>query len=88
VIEKYRVWIDYVVIDIIIQGVINDDCYSIRDDGSYWLENLGKRILIQSVNDYMDEIIRIEGKERSRSYHIELFSQALARKFLSFKWEK
>lgn len=87
VIEKFRVWIDYVVVSILVQSVINEDCYSQKEDGSYWLENLGKRILIQSVNDYLDEIIRIEGKDRSRGYHLTVFAQALARKFLNFKDE-
>lgn len=87
IIEKFRVWIDYVVVSILVQSVINEDCYSRKEDGSYWLENLGKRILIQSVNDYLDEIIRIEGKDRSRGYHLTVFAQALARKFLNFKGE-
>ncbi len=56
VIERYRVWADYVVISLAMQKVVNEDCFSIRDDGSYWLEALGKRILIQSINDYFEEV--------------------------------
>lgn len=78
VIEKYRVWIDFVVVKLLQQNAINADCYSIRDDGSYWLEALGKRILIQSVNDYFDEVITMDGVNRSRQNHIALYSQKLA----------
>lgn len=78
VIEKYRVWIDFVVVKLLQQNAINNDCYSIRDDGSYWLEALGKRILIQSVNDYFDEVITMDGVNRSRQNHIALYSQKLA----------
>jgi len=83
VIELYRVWIDYVVINLSIQKVIDEDCYSIKKDGSYWLESMGKRILIQSVNDYLDEIIDVSGVSRSRSEHINLYAQKLATKFMN-----
>jgi len=84
VIEKYRVWVDYVVISLINQDVINEDCFSIRSDGSYWLENLGKRILIQSINDYFDEIVNIKGISRTRGNHITLYAQELSKIFLDF----
>ena len=83
VIEVFRIWVDYVVFSLCIQEVIDEDCYSIKN-GAYWLENLGRRILIQSINDYLDEVIRMNGKERSRAVHIDLYSQGLAQKFL--KW--
>ena len=85
VIEKYRVWSDYVVFSLLIQEAVNEDCYSVKDDGSFWLEALGKRILIQAQNDYLSEIVKMDGKDRSRNTHIELYAQALAQKFLKFK---
>jgi len=84
VIEIFRVWIDYIVVHLLLQNAIDEDCYSIKPDGSYWLENMGKRILIQSINDYLSEIINIKGLERSRHTHIELHCQNLAQKFLKF----
>jgi len=33
VIELYRVWVDFVVVNLCIQEVIDDDCYSITPDG-------------------------------------------------------
>ena len=57
VIELYRVWVDYVTMNIACQGVITDDYYSVRTDGSHWLEALGRRVLIQSLNDYLEEVV-------------------------------
>lgn len=81
VIERYRVWADYVVFTLVMQHVINDDCYSVREDGSFWLDNLGRRIVIQSLNDYLDEVITIKGVQRSRLVQIDLYAQALAQQF-------
>ncbi len=78
VIEVFRIWIDYVVVRLCSSDVISDDCYSIRSDGSYWLEGLGKRILIQSVNDYLDEVINMNGVERSRREQILIEARSLA----------
>jgi len=83
VIEKYRVWADYVVFGLCLQEVVNEDCFTIKEDGSYWLEASGKRILIQSVNDYLSEIIKVKGMERSRESHIELHAHNLAQRFLN-----
>jgi CRISPR-associated protein Cas1 len=85
VIEKYRIWADYVVISIASQNVIDDDFFSINNDGSYWLEGLGKRVLIQSMNDYLEEIILKDSLERTRNTHIQLYAHKLAKKFLAFK---
>jgi CRISPR-associated protein Cas1 len=82
VIEKFRVWVDYVVVNLSIQQVIDEDCYSVKTDGSYWLESMGRRILIQSINDYLDEVISMDGIQRSRLTHIDLYAQALAQRFL------
>lgn len=82
IIERYRVWIDYIVFGLCMQKVINEDCFSIKPDGSYWLEANGKRILIQSVNDYLEEVVNINGLERGRGTHIELYAASLAQVFL------
>lgn len=84
IIERYRIWADYVVFSLAMQEVINEDCYSVREDGSFWLEGLGKRILIQSMNDYLDEVIKKKGINRSRLQHINLFAQNLAQKFKKY----
>ena len=81
-VELYRVWADYVVINLAIQEIFTPDMYSINN-GTYWLEQLGKRILIQSVNDYLDEIVKLNGTDRSRASHIDLHAQKFAQQLLN-----
>ncbi|MDR0981882.1 MAG: CRISPR-associated endonuclease Cas1 [Culturomica sp.] len=81
VIERYRIWVDYVVWQLARQHAVGEECYSIQSDGACWLENLGRRILIQSLNDYMSEIISINALDRSRLTHIDLYCQSLAQNF-------
>ena len=84
VIELYRVWIDYVVFSLLAQEVVTEDYYSRREDGSCWLESLGRRVIIQSVNDYLDEVVTHEGINRSRGTLIDLYCQGLAQKFKNY----
>lgn len=84
VIEKYRIWVDYVVIQLCRQDAMSEECFR-EDNGAMMLEGLGKRIVIQSVNDYMGEIIKIKGLSRSRAEHINRYAQQLASFFLQKK---
>ena len=81
VIELYRVWVDYVVYTLLIQNAITDEYYSVQSDGSYWLEPLGRRVLIQSLNDYLEETVEVRGNVRSRQHQIFLYAQNLAQQF-------
>lgn len=81
VIEIYRVWVDYVVCSLLCQKVINEEYYSCKADGSCWLEALGRRVLIQSFNDYINETVTMNGVTRSREYQIFLYTQQLAQRF-------
>lgn len=85
VIEMYRIWVDYVVYTLLAQDIITEEFYSVREDGSYWLEALGRRVLIQSLNDYMDEVITIKGVTRSRLTQLSLYVQSLAQQFKNEK---
>jgi CRISPR-associated protein Cas1 len=84
VIEKYRVWVDFVIIHLCIQQAMSEDCFRPESNGM-WLEGLGKRIVIQSINDYLAEVISIKGLERSRSEHINRYAHQLAALFLKGK---
>lgn len=84
VIELYRVWIEYVVFSLLTQKVITDEYYSVNEDGSYWLEPLGRRILIQSVNDFLDEVVPNKNTNRSRLTQISLYCQELAQVFKKY----
>lgn len=85
VIEIYRIWVEYVVYTLLTQNIVTDEFYSVREDGSHWLEPLGRRILIQSLNDYLDEVITVGGMQRSRLTSISLYCQKLAQTFKSHK---
>lgn len=80
IIELYRVWVDYVVYSILAQNIVTDDFYSVKPDGSYWLEPLGRRIVIQSLNDYLEELVPYRDSKRTRSQQIFLYVQGLAQK--------
>jgi CRISPR-associated protein Cas1 len=83
VIEKYRMWMDYVVVQLCRESAIEEELFSFDEStGACRMEPLAKRILIQSVNDYLSEIILLSGKDRSRQTHIELEAQSLAQYFL------
>lgn len=84
VIELYRIWVDYVVYTLLAQNTITDEFYSVRDDGSYWLEGLGRRVLIQSLNDYLEEKITQGGMVRSRMTHLTFYVQELAQKLKTY----
>lgn len=84
VIELYRVWVDYVVYTLLAQDVVTDDYYSRKDDGSCWLEGLGRRVLIQSLNDYLDVTTGDGPNRRSRATQIFHYAQGLAQHFKTF----
>ncbi|MFC3809782.1 CRISPR-associated endonuclease Cas1 [Lacihabitans lacunae] len=90
-IEQFRHWADYVVCHLCIQGIIDTDFFDISEsqDGRhsekpYLLNSIGKRILIQSFNDYLNELIHVNGLSRSRLNHIELTAQKTATIFKNF----
>lgn len=87
IIEIFRYWADYVVCNLCMQQVIFPDMFEIEND-DYWLANEGKRILIQSMTDYMDEVIEWQKLERSRATHIDLYCQQIAAMLKPFEGAK
>lgn len=81
VIELYRTWIDEVVFSLVIEGKVNRDTSCTESDRAYWLEDDGRRALILAVNEYLAEMVVIEGKSRLRRSHIALYCQRLAKIF-------
>ena len=63
---------------------MTNEMYSIDSDGAIWIEGLAKRILIQSINDYFEEIITIKGLSRSRNTHIQIYAQSIAQVFKKY----
>lgn len=85
VIELYRVWADFVVVRLCQQKAIIPECYTVQPNGTYWLEALGRRIVIQAMNDYLEDLITVKGQSRSRNTHLQLYAHNLAQMFLRFK---
>lgn len=85
IIELYRVWADFVVVNLCMQKAIIPECYSVQPNGTYWLEPLGRRMVIQGMSDYLEDLITIKGQNRSRNTHLQLYAHSLAQMFLNFK---
>lgn len=82
VIEWYRPWMDYVVFQLCTSEAIPIDAFDKSEEtGAVYLNPLAKRILIQSVNDFLAEIVTI-GKPQSRLSHIETAAFQLANTFV------
>lgn len=82
-IEPFRHWADYVVCHLCLQEVVCEEFFEVTL-GSYWLGTIGKRILIQSFNDYLHEKVMLEGLQRTRLVHIQLEAQKLASEMKKF----
>lgn len=85
VIELFRVWADFVVVRLCQQKAIIPECYTVQPNGTYWLEALGRRIVIQAMNDYLEDLITIKGQSRTRNTHLQLYAHNLAQMFLRSK---
>lgn len=83
-IEPYRVWADYVVLRLCMEQAMYIEFFEVYDDGAYWLGDMGKRILVQSLNDYLDEVVEVRGLSRSRVTHIDLDAQQFAAMLKTF----
>lgn len=83
-IELFRYWADFVIIHLFIYGSFIEDCFT-RSENACLLDGLGKRIVVQAMNDYLAEIINHQNKERSRLTIISDEAHALAKKFLDLQ---
>lgn len=85
VIERFRPWADYVVAYLCRQEVVFIEFFDVKGE-TFRLNDHGKRILIQTLADYFDEVTRYRNNDRSRDTHIELFAYALASMFKEGRW--
>ncbi|MBZ5857565.1 CRISPR-associated endonuclease Cas1 [Flavihumibacter profundi] len=84
IIEVFRYWADFVVTNLCMQQVIFPDMF--RVEGDEWLlSDPGKRILIQSLKDYLDELVDWECLSRSRETHLDLYCQKFATSLKNFE---
>lgn len=78
VIEVFRVWADYVVFSILGQSFVDEGYFSVDEEGAVWLEAPGRRAVAQTMTDYLDEVVDLDGLRRSRLTHIGLYANRLA----------
>ena len=64
------------------QEAFSEECFRFDTQGACYVEGLGKRILIQSMNDYLAEVVPLKGLPRSRGEHIQQDAYELANFFL------
>ncbi len=83
-IERYRLWAEYVVVFLCMDRAVFIEYFDLRDEG-FWLNRDGKRLLIHSVNDYLHEVVEIGSLARSRLVHLELRAQAFAQELKQFE---
>lgn len=82
--EEYRVWAEYVVVQLCLQQAPTPDCFEPRPDGGLWLAGFGKRLLLQSLHDYLDdEVVERHGLRRSRASHLQQDAHRLAQQVLA-----
>lgn len=79
VIERYRFWADYVVIQLCMQQVLHPSFFTVIHKNEWQLGADGKSIVVQCMNDYLNELIEEEGVSRSRLNHIERYAYQLAK---------
>lgn len=82
--EPYRIWMDYVVVQLCTSRSFPEDSFlQNQETGGLLLSAIAKRILIQSVNDYLSEIVEEGDKARSRQTLMEQDAHKLAKTFLN-----
>jgi len=81
VIEPYRPWADRVVVGLLASRRAQKEMLH-PVPGGVALEKEGKGILMEALNGYLDEVVRMDGKQRSRRQHVQLRLHALANRLL------
>lgn len=76
VIEPFRPWSDWVVINLCLNEVIDETFFDVSD-GGYWLLSDGRRILIQHFADFFEEVIEYDNLHFSRYTIMEKRAQQL-----------
>lgn len=84
IIEPFRIWADYIVIELCRQQAVFKTFFEIGNDGAYIMLDEVKRIVAVALNDYLADMCNINGINRSRNTHIELFAQRLATEVKKF----
>ncbi len=81
-IELYRSWAEAVLLQLCFRKALDDTMFSTRPKG-LWLETSGKKIVIGSMNDYLETVIQYKRKRRSRLVHLQEDCHELAKYILN-----
>ncbi len=76
-IEKYRHWAEYNVIQLCMQQAVFIEFFDV-DNGGFCLNEEGKKLMISTFNDYLNEVVEIRNLSRSRLTHLLYDAQAFA----------
>lgn len=82
-IEPYRPWADEVVIELCKSHTVDQDLFSTHAKG-YWLEKTGRSIIIEQFNAFLEEVVDLQKRRRSRKTHISLACTDLATSLQKF----
>ncbi len=82
-IEPFRVWAESVLLSLCLKHAIGLEMFSRRRNG-YWLETLGKQLVIGSMNNYLEEVVQMNKRRRSRLTHLQEECHGLAKTMLDF----
>ncbi|BDD02071.1 CRISPR-associated endonuclease Cas1 [Persicobacter psychrovividus] len=88
VIEKYRVWADYVIIKLCLEEVLFEEFFEVQPNGAYYLGPEAKRIVIQCMDDFLYEPTLFKGKQVSRKDQISAFCTSFAQELKAINDQK
>ncbi|MBI3891369.1 MAG: CRISPR-associated endonuclease Cas1 [Candidatus Wallbacteria bacterium] len=83
-IEPYRAWADHVVMTLTSTRRAHKEM--LREvPGGLALDKPGKVLLLEALNAYLDEVVRLDGRQRSRRCHVQYRMHGLANRLLGRK---
>jgi len=85
-IERYRHWAEAVLLQLCFRRLLIPSM-AIYQQGGYWMEPEGKRLLATAFNDYLAEVTHHNHRRRSRLTHIQDDAHELAQQLLKMDTE-
>ncbi|MCG8330491.1 MAG: CRISPR-associated endonuclease Cas1 [Chitinophagales bacterium] len=86
-IEMYRHWAEWTAVSLCIEEQLPSDAFINKDKEGFWLAKPGKNIVIGTFLKYLDEKEIYQGKQRRRSFHIDMDAIQLATKLRDSQFE-
>ncbi|MCS7017796.1 MAG: CRISPR-associated endonuclease Cas1 [Cytophagales bacterium] len=83
-IERYRHWAEAVLMQLCFRRLLIPSM-AVFQQGGYWMEADGKRLLATAFNDYLTEVIEYNRRRRTRLTHIQDDAHELAQQLLKME---